>query len=69
VLVDLVSHRLSSSGLRLEDPAQQARIEELISPALYELVRPGVVQPAERFAPGVPPGDLASAIDSLEALP
>jgi hypothetical protein len=69
VLVDLVRHRLSSYGLRLEDPAQQRRIEELITPALYELVRPGVAQPAARFAPGVPRKALESAIDSLEALP
>jgi hypothetical protein len=69
VLIDLVRHRLSSNGLRLEDPAQQARIEELISPALYELVRPGVLQPAERFAPGVPRAALESAVDTLEGLP
>jgi len=68
VLVDLVRHRLSSNGLRLEDPTQQSRIEELISSEVYELVRPGLVQPAERFAPGVPRAALESAVDSLEAL-
>lgn len=54
VLVDIARHRLAERGIQLDGPAQQERAEAVLGTVTYDVVRPGVEAPTERFAPGFP---------------
>ncbi len=68
VLADIARHRLSDRGVQLDSAAQQERVEAILGSVAYELVKPGVPPPYERFAPGVPRSVLESVSATLRDL-
>ncbi|HEV2361650.1 MAG TPA: hypothetical protein VGS21_08105 [Acidimicrobiales bacterium] len=68
LLVDIARHRLSSHGTSLVDPRDMRRVADLVSPATFEMIRPGMAPPRDRFGPGVEPELIVAAIADLERL-
>jgi hypothetical protein len=68
VLADLARERLRAHGVRLDQPRHRERAEALLGPAVYELVRPGVAPPEQRFAPGPSRALVEAATAALERL-
>jgi hypothetical protein len=61
-LREIATMRLAARGVRLEDA------EAMLSPEVWELVRPDRLPPANRHAEGIPPAELRRVVDALEAL-
>ncbi len=52
IFVDLARRRLADRGVRLDNPAHRGRAVAILGEAAYDLVRPDLPPPADRFAPG-----------------
>ncbi len=67
LLRDVAAQRLRMRhGVDLDvDPG---RARALLGDEAWELVRPGVQPPADRFGPGISPARLTRALDAVEAL-
>jgi hypothetical protein len=68
LLVELAENRLGDRGLRLSYPLHQERIEAILGPVAYDLVRYDRPAPGERFDPGVPIAHIEATIAAIEAL-
>jgi hypothetical protein len=68
VMREIAAHRLARHNLRLDAPAHQERVEAMLGPVLYELVRKDRPRPRERFAPGMSPESIEQAVAVLEDL-
>jgi hypothetical protein len=62
LLAEIASRRLAARGQRLDSA------RELLSEPLWEIVRPERPFPEDRYAPGIPPGELAMILEELEQL-
>ena len=64
---EIAAHRLATRrGLDLDRGGPE--VEEALGGDLWRLVRPGQEPPHDRFAPGLPLGDLRHVLDRLEAI-
>jgi hypothetical protein len=68
VLADLARRRLADRGVRLDLPAHRARAVAVLGEQAYELVRPDLPPPDERFDPGPSPKALEELTTLLEQL-
>ena len=66
-LRDIASELLSSRRrVSLDEDPEAART--ILGDTTWELVRPDRTPPEDRFARGIPPGELAAVVDSLERI-
>jgi len=66
-LREVAAYRLRvRHGVELDADPQRA--SALLGAETWELVRPGLAPPANRFAPGLSPARLGRVLDSIEAL-
>lgn len=68
VLTELARQHLAAKGVRLDAPRHRERAEALLGPEVYDLVRPGVDPPDDRFGPGPGVRAIAHVTGTLERL-
>ncbi len=69
LLREAAAHRLRARhGVDLDRVHDRDRARSLLGDEAWELVRPDLQPPSDRFGPGIPPARLARVLDAVESL-